>query len=450
MSIGIELAAAPKALFLDEPTSGLDATSALSVMNLLRALSRCGILVVCVIHQPRAEIFTCIDELLLLSEGRQVYQGKAKLAPSYFRSLGFHFPRHSNPADVIMDVITSRAYNTKSFRGSFGWGMLSLADRWRHYRDDGAPNVFPDNWGPDDESTELRKLVNERGAPWHIQVWFCFLRSLKQQVRDASGSYLELAVGAASGILIGLSVFQLKGLLFQGVFRSPFEILSTASNYTLVPQLGLLCALAIGLAGSASGVRTFGDEKQMYKREAFVGHSPSAYYVGKVLSTLVRIPLAALHFTVFFNLLATPLMGFGRMYFANLLYYYCIYGLASIVSTVVRKEDGPLLSVMLSLITGIFCGYGPSLTLVSSWHLRWFWDICPGTWFAEAYYTDNLNPLKHLYDIEAAAVWTGYRLDRYAFDMGMLLVIGTIYRILAYLGLRFWPSERFQLSFLGR
>ncbi len=36
VSIGMELAAAPMALFLDEPTSGLDATSAASIMTTLK------------------------------------------------------------------------------------------------------------------------------------------------------------------------------------------------------------------------------------------------------------------------------------------------------------------------------------------------------------------------------------------------------------------------------
>lgn len=36
VSIGMELAAAPMAIFLDEPTSGLDATSASSIMRLLK------------------------------------------------------------------------------------------------------------------------------------------------------------------------------------------------------------------------------------------------------------------------------------------------------------------------------------------------------------------------------------------------------------------------------
>ncbi|CAD6446737.1 b36d4908-a87d-451c-9dc5-3204af660605-CDS [Sclerotinia trifoliorum] len=73
VSIGIELAAAPLALVLDEPTSGLDATSALSIIGLLKALCRLGITVICILHQPRVEIFQSLDRLLLLANGQEIY-----------------------------------------------------------------------------------------------------------------------------------------------------------------------------------------------------------------------------------------------------------------------------------------------------------------------------------------------------------------------------------------
>jgi ABC-type multidrug transport system ATPase subunit len=57
ISIALELVAAPQVLILDEPTSGLDAQAALSIIELLRLFSRQGLTVICVIHQPRVEIF---------------------------------------------------------------------------------------------------------------------------------------------------------------------------------------------------------------------------------------------------------------------------------------------------------------------------------------------------------------------------------------------------------
>lgn len=118
--------------------------------------------------------------------------------------------------------------------------------------------------------------------------------------------------------------------------------------------------------------------EMIYWREASSGHSRSAYYTGKVVSTFFRMSLSSLHFTVFYTLLSTPLIPFGMLYAANLLYFFCIYGLAACVSVIARREDGPLLAMIVSLIIGVFGGYGPPLSTIKMWHLEWFWRICPG------------------------------------------------------------------------
>ncbi|KAJ2989357.1 hypothetical protein NUW58_g3506 [Xylaria curta] len=210
---------------------------------------------------------------------------------------------------------------------------------------------------------------------------------------------------------------------------------SSALNYTTVPQIGLLASLAIGLAAAAPGVKTFGEEKQLYWRETSAGHSRSAYFLGKIFSTIPRLVISALHFTTFYCILATPLMPFWRMYLTNLMYFYCIYGLASAVSTAVRRENGPLLAMIVSLIIGVFGGYGPPLYNVREWHLEWLWRICPGIWLTEAYFNQHLIPLGHLYDLDAAAIWTGYIRSRFGVDIVLLLVIGTVYRAATFIGL---------------
>jgi hypothetical protein len=45
---------------------------------------------------------------------------------------------------------------------------------------------------------------------------------------------------------------------------------------------------------------------------------------------------------------------------------------------IVRREDGPLMAMIVCLIIGVFGGYGPPLYTVKEWHLEWFWRLCPG------------------------------------------------------------------------
>jgi ABC-type multidrug transport system ATPase subunit len=55
------------------------------------------------------------DDLLLLSEGRVIYQGEASGAIPYFSKLGFNCPNYSNPADFLfMSILNNEVENDSS------------------------------------------------------------------------------------------------------------------------------------------------------------------------------------------------------------------------------------------------------------------------------------------------------------------------------------------------
>jgi hypothetical protein len=63
-----------------------------------------------------------------------------------------------------------------------------------------------------------------------------------------------------------------------------------------------------------------------------------------------------------------------------------IYGLASLVASLVKRQDALLLAMLGSLICGILDGVGPRLTLVKSWGMEWLWYMCPGvSFFAKSF-----------------------------------------------------------------
>ncbi|KAK3675527.1 hypothetical protein LTR78_004610 [Recurvomyces mirabilis] len=451
VNIGMELAAAPMAIFLDEPTSGLDSTSAATIMRLLRAISRLGVTTIAIIHQPREQIFYGFDQLVLLAQGKSVYSGATEDVQSYFEGLGLAFPQRSNPADTLIDIITGDGAQYTLGGSKRDTATEILIAEWnnkgqygnhsRHLqvgdlpvkRNRRASNQSMNSTIEQEES--LKRTMKARGATWPAQVYYCWARAMRQQIRNATSFFFEIGVGGLAGIIIGLSAFAANGHLFQGIYHPPFTILSSAVDYASTPQIGLLGGMAIGLAASAPGFWVFGEEKLMYYRETASGHSRSAYYVGKLFSTLLRIGLSSLHFTVFLGVLATPLISFQDMYAANLAYFWCIYGLASVVSMVVKREDGPLLSVLASLVIGVLGGVAPPLSKVKQWHMEWFWRLSPGVWFTEVYVTQNWSPMAYLYETELAAKGIGFTLGQFGTDIGILFLIGGIYRIIAYFAL---------------
>jgi ABC-type multidrug transport system ATPase subunit len=75
-SIAFELISDPQVLILDEPTSGLDSLTSYIIVDYLKGLAKTqNKTVFMTIHQPNTEIFERFDRLLLLVEGKIIYQG---------------------------------------------------------------------------------------------------------------------------------------------------------------------------------------------------------------------------------------------------------------------------------------------------------------------------------------------------------------------------------------
>ncbi|TPX68950.1 hypothetical protein CcCBS67573_g07015 [Chytriomyces confervae] len=105
VSIACELVTSPSILFLDEPTSGLDAYNAHNVVECLSQLAKVyHRTVVFTIHQPRSDIFSLFDQLILIAKGRLVYSGPAEEAIDHFAAMGYPVPLGFNVADYLIDL----------------------------------------------------------------------------------------------------------------------------------------------------------------------------------------------------------------------------------------------------------------------------------------------------------------------------------------------------------
>ncbi|KAA8628536.1 hypothetical protein SMACR_07475 [Sordaria macrospora] len=478
VSIGMELAAAPMAIFLDEPTSGLDATSASSIMSTLKALGRLGITVIVIIHQPRVEIFEMLDDMILLGNGQLIYEGPQSQAKTFFEQMGFVFPPGANCSDVITDIITGNGRPYKKdgdiskealiAHWAKGPSVSVLADEdedrtWQpaHSRNPSDTTLTASESSESDtprhnrssvmslsklkasarisilsiSNPQLSGILKHRGAPRWRQTLLCLSRSILQQYRASSNFWFEMGLSALAGFLLGLAQQPKNGAFFRGQYNKPYDILSLSADYAAAPQMAMLITLAIGLSSAAPGVKVFSEEMLVYRREAEAGHSRVSYFFAKTISVLPRMTLACLHFSAPLFLVSVPVIPFWTAFLANLLYVYCIYGLASCMSMVVRREDAPLFATMISLIVGILSGAAPSLSKAKEWHVEWLWRAGPGVWLGELYFGQLVKPFGYLYDVQIASKVTGYDLDRLWVNMLVLLGIGTAYRLLAFVGL---------------
>ncbi|KAL6710442.1 hypothetical protein ACN47E_008490 [Coniothyrium glycines] len=107
VTIAVQILTEPRVLLLDEPLSGLDAFTALSIMDVLHGLAKEGRTLIVTIHQPRSDLFAHFGNLLLLARGgNPVFAGNAADMLPHFAAQGYECPRHVNPADFALDLIT--------------------------------------------------------------------------------------------------------------------------------------------------------------------------------------------------------------------------------------------------------------------------------------------------------------------------------------------------------
>jgi ABC-type multidrug transport system ATPase subunit len=154
LSIGIQLLTDPSVLVVDEPTSGLDAFTAHHIMESLKELASSGRTVICSIHQPRSDIFSMFDDILLLARGGRVaYSGPSKSIINYFAEQNLVLPKFCNPADFILDI-TSIDLRSSDAEAKTRKQLDMLVQNWH-----ATPSTVNNEDPREKEEIKLRKVI---------------------------------------------------------------------------------------------------------------------------------------------------------------------------------------------------------------------------------------------------------------------------------------------------
>uniref|UniRef100_A0A0D9XIH8 ABC transporter domain-containing protein n=1 Tax=Leersia perrieri TaxID=77586 RepID=A0A0D9XIH8_9ORYZ len=98
-----------KTLLMDEISTGLDSSTTFQIVNCMRNfVHEMQATVLMSLLQPAPETFELFDDLILLSEGKIIYQGPIKHVVDYFKSLGFSLPPRKGIADFLQEVTSKK------------------------------------------------------------------------------------------------------------------------------------------------------------------------------------------------------------------------------------------------------------------------------------------------------------------------------------------------------
>ena len=375
-NVAVQLISNPTVLFMDEPTSGLDSFQAQSIMESMKALASNGRLVISVIHQPRSSIFDMFDRLLLLSEGRTIYLGKASEAVKHFETAGHPCPEFFNPSDFFLDVLSPDIRSSEA-EVRTAQRIQELGDSWQKMVLDGKvdseimiSSALPGDTGGSLDMSPQKCMETFEWSRFKRNFMLLCWRSSAEQLREIPTIIIKFCVTTFFALIIG------------GIYSNVGYDQKAIQN-----RSGLLFVIAINQAfnGVIGVLNTFPKEKVIVNRERSANaYDTLSYFCAKYL---VEMPLNMMP-CVWFGCIVYWIVGLNPNTFGYFLLILmlealtaCSLGLA--VSALVPSVEaanaaGPPAIIIALLFGGFFININ-TLPIVANWipylsFLKWTYE----------------------------------------------------------------------------
>ncbi|KAM6959775.1 broad substrate specificity ATP-binding cassette transporter ABCG2-like [Tautogolabrus adspersus] len=372
-NIGMELIIDPSVLFLDEPTTGLDASTANSVLLLLKRMANNGRTIILSIHQPRYSIYRLFDSLTLLVNGKQVYHAPAHGALDYFSDIGYTCEPHNNPADFFLDIINgdstaaalSGAENEDPESDSAVTSRRGIEDKLvEEYRNS---LYFQQTKAEIERITQGRQVTTKTpsrtityNTSFMTQFRWVLKRTFKNLMLNPQTSVAQIAVTLFLALVVG-AIF--------------FDVQDNQSG--MQNRFGALFFIVVNQCfSSLSSAELFIAERKLFIHEYISGYyRVSVYFLSKILSdilTLRTIPAIVFSCVAYFMIGLKPTVdAFFLFMFSVTLVSYTATSMALAISadqTVVAIAN--IFMTITCVFMMIFAGLLVNLPSIAGW-LSW-------------------------------------------------------------------------------
>uniref|UniRef100_A0A8C9V5T1 ATP binding cassette subfamily G member 2 (JR blood group) n=1 Tax=Scleropages formosus TaxID=113540 RepID=A0A8C9V5T1_SCLFO len=458
-AIGMELIMEPSVLFLDEPTTGLDASTAHSVLLLLKRMASQGRTIILSIHQPRYSIYRLFDTLTLLVSGKQVYHGPAQSALDYFANIGYACEAHNNPADFFLDVINgdSTAFSLAKIQNSeepdFEEQSRSrksieerLVEEYRkctQYQE--TKTVLENIMQGRDYTKKPKSRTITYNSSFFLQLHWVLKRTFRNLMLNPQTSIAQVAVSTFLALVVGAIFFKVK------------DDQSGIQN-----RMGALFFITTNQCFSTvSAAELFITERKLFVHEYISGYYRiSVYFLSKITSdilTMRTVPALIFCCIVYFMIgLKKTAAAFFIFTFTVMMVSYTATAMTMAISadqTVVALAN--LFMTITFVFMMIFSGLLVNLPSVMNW-LAWLKYFSIPRYglaaleineFTGLYFCGNLTSVSQMSNSTFRADCTGEQFLTYQGieystwalwqNHVALAVMGVIFLIIAYLKLRF-------------
>lgn len=376
LNIALELIREPAVLFLDEPTSGLSSTDTENVVNLLKAQTYKGKLVIMNIHQPSSDVFKCFDRLWLLDRGGYpIYDGNPIEAISYFKTAAnYADPRTSacpvcgnvNP-EIILNIVDDR-----------------LCDNTGRPTD--KRKISPREWFDLYRNARKEKGRPEKGAipdsgqkkPGRLKQTAIFL---KRNIKAKSTNLQYILVTLLEAPVLAV----ICGFLTRFAADGHYTLMDN-KNFPSFIFMAIIVSIFMGMTGSAEEIIK---DRAILKREKFMNLSYGSY----IWSKIIYMAGVCLLQTTLFALVGCALMGIRGMFAEWLAILFVSAFLSSLIGLLLSKFLNsvvaiyitiPLLLIPQILLCGLVVHFDDLTPDSKTGNVPLVGDVIPSRWAYEA------------------------------------------------------------------
>ncbi|XP_057798300.1 pleiotropic drug resistance protein 3-like isoform X2 [Salvia miltiorrhiza] len=152
LTLGEMLVGPTNVFFMDEISNGLDSSTVYQIVSYLQQLAHVTDATIIVsLLQPAPEIYDLFDDIILMAEGKIVYQGSRDEVLEFFDSFGFKCPARKEVAGFLQEIISPKDQEQYWYKSQETYNYVSVHMFSRKFK----------------ESDHGCKLTEELSAPFY-------------------------------------------------------------------------------------------------------------------------------------------------------------------------------------------------------------------------------------------------------------------------------------------
>ena len=302
VSIAETLATKSTVVCWDNSTRGLDASTALDYANSLRIMTDISDRTTLVtLYQAGEQIYELMDKVLVIDEGRMIYQGPASEAKQYFLDLGLDCPARETTADFLTSVtdpaqrrfrkgFEASAPKTaedfeRTFKGSQNYAQVlaSVEEYERHLKETGYV-----------DAKEFQQSVKEQQSR-HVSSKSSFTVSYWRQILACARREFWLVWGDKPTLYTKFFIIVSNGLIVASLFHGQSNDTSGA-----FPRGGLafFSILFLGWLQMSELIKAVTGRTIIERHKDYAFYRPSAVCLARVLSDFPQILAMTIPFSI--------------------------------------------------------------------------------------------------------------------------------------------------------